>query len=116
VSKTGKTTKPKGALARAIAEYYADLKELAHQNVMYEMGTRTAFHNLLAKAGRPHGWTLIPELEKRVNGRTIRRRRWRWRCRGTPPAARLPTRRYGRSTDLRRCGAGVGLPAIYHPA
>jgi hypothetical protein len=44
------------------------------------MGTRTAFHNLLAGAAKPHGWTLIPELEKRVNGKTIRpggfRRSW----------------------------------------
>src|SRR5438128_2702252 len=39
---------------------------------MYEMGTRPAFHALLAAAGREAGWTLIAEHEKKVNGRTIR--------------------------------------------
>ena len=39
---------------------------------MYEMGTRPAFHALLAAAGKEHSWTLIAEHEKKVNGRTIR--------------------------------------------
>src|SRR5438128_2462825 len=39
---------------------------------MYEMGTRPAFHALLAAAGREAGWTLIAEHEKKVNGRLIR--------------------------------------------
>jgi predicted helicase len=55
-----------------ISKYYAELAELAHQNVMYEMGTRTAFHNLLAGIGRDLHWTLIPELERKANGKTIR--------------------------------------------
>ncbi len=61
-------------LPKLIEEYYADLKDLAHQHVMYEMGTRPAFHNLLAKEGRRYGWTLIAEHEKKVNGtgKTIR--------------------------------------------
>jgi hypothetical protein len=53
-------------------QYYADLAELSHQNVMYEMGTRPAFHALLMAAGREHGWTLIAEHGKKVNGKTIR--------------------------------------------
>src|SRR5687768_2983132 len=56
-------------LPKLIEKYYADLRELAHQNVMYEMGTRPAFHALLAAAGREQG--LIAEHEKKVDGRTI---------------------------------------------
>ena len=36
------------------------------------MGTRHAFHRLMADAGKTHGWTLIAEQEKKVNGKTIR--------------------------------------------
>jgi len=69
---TAKPARSKSKLPKLIAQYYAELAELAHQNVMYEMGTRTAFHNLLAGAGRNHSWTLIPELERKANGKTIR--------------------------------------------
>ncbi len=62
----------KTGLPRLIETYYADLKDLAHQNVMYEMGTRPAFHALLAAAAKEQGWTLIAEHEKKVNGKTIR--------------------------------------------
>jgi predicted helicase len=62
----------KSKLPKLIDAYYAELAELAHQNVMYEMGTRTAFHNLLAGAGREQHWTLIAELERKANGKTIR--------------------------------------------
>lgn len=64
--------KRKSALPKLIDKYYADLKDLAHQNVLYEMGTRPAFHALLAAAGKEHGWTLIAEHEKKVNGKSIR--------------------------------------------
>jgi len=69
---TAKPARSKSKLPKLITQYYADLAELAHQNVMYEMGTRTAFHNLLAGAGRELHWTLIPELERKANGKTIR--------------------------------------------
>jgi hypothetical protein len=36
------------------------------------MGTRHAFHRLMADSGKPHGWTLIAEQEKKVGGKTIR--------------------------------------------
>ena len=49
--------KPKTSLPKLIEKYYADLGDLAHQNVMYEMGTRPAFHALLAAAGKEAGWT-----------------------------------------------------------
>src|SRR5207244_8982293 len=52
----------KSSLQKLIEKYYADLKDLAHQHVLYEMGTRPAFHALLAAAGREHGWTLIAKL------------------------------------------------------
>ena len=63
--------KRKTALPKLIEKYYADLGDLAHQNVMYEMGTRPAFHALLGGAGKESGWTLIAEQQKKVNGRTI---------------------------------------------
>ncbi|HSI32377.1 MAG TPA: N-6 DNA methylase, partial [Tepidisphaeraceae bacterium] len=59
-------------LRKLIDAYYADLAEFAHQNVMYEMGTRPAFHALMQAEGRKHGWTLIAEHEKKVGGATIR--------------------------------------------
>jgi len=60
------------SLLKLIDKYYADLAELARQHVMFEMGTRHAFHRLMADAGKPHRWTLIAEQEKKVNGKTIR--------------------------------------------
>jgi predicted helicase len=64
--------KRKSSLPKLIEKYYADLRDLAHQNVMYEMGTRPAFHALLQAVGKENGWTLIAEHEKKVNGKTIR--------------------------------------------
>jgi hypothetical protein len=63
---------PKNSLAKLIEKYYADLADFTRQNVLFEMGTRHAFHRLLADAGKPHGWTLIAEQEKKVGGKTIR--------------------------------------------
>jgi hypothetical protein len=39
-------------LPKLIEKYYADLRDLAHQNVMFETGMRHAFHALLASSGR----------------------------------------------------------------
>jgi hypothetical protein len=47
--------KRKSSLPKLITQYYADLQDLAHQNVMYEMGTRPAFHTLLQGTGKEHG-------------------------------------------------------------
>jgi len=60
------------ALLKLIDKYYADLADFARQDVLFEMGTRHAFHRLLADAAKPHGWTLIAEQEKKVAGKTIR--------------------------------------------
>ena len=64
--------KQKKSLLKLIDKYCADLDELTRQQVMFESGTRYAFHRLMADAGKPHGWTLIAEQEKKVNGKTIR--------------------------------------------
>ena len=50
--------KRKTTLPKLIEKYYADFADLAHQNVMYELGTRPAFHARLAAAGKEAGWTL----------------------------------------------------------
>lgn len=60
--------KPAAKLPKLIDKYYAALKDLAHQHVLYEMGTRPAFHALLAEVGKQHVWTLIAEHEKKVRG------------------------------------------------
>lgn len=72
MAEPSKTAKQKKAVLKLIERYYADLADLARQHVMFEMGTRYAFHRLMADAGKPHGWTLIAEHEKKVNGKTIR--------------------------------------------
>jgi predicted helicase len=72
MAKRNPADKQHKALLKLIDKYYADLAEFTQQNVMFEMGTRHAFHRLLADAGKPHGWTLIAEQEKKVGGRTIR--------------------------------------------
>jgi len=68
----GRTNRRKSSLAKLIDKYYADLAAFAQHNVLFEMGTRPAFFALLAAAGKEHGWTLIAEQEKKVNGKTIR--------------------------------------------
>lgn len=63
---------PAKRLAKLIDKYYSEMKELAHQMVLHEMGVRAPFHVLLAEAAKPAGWTLIAEHEKKINGRSIR--------------------------------------------
>ena len=70
MAKTSRTTRRKSSLPKLLEKYYADLADLARQNVFVEMGTRTAFFALLHAAGREHGWTLIAdkldvEIEKK---------------------------------------------------
>jgi predicted helicase len=72
MAKTGRPNRRKPTLPKLIEKYYADLADFARQNVLFEMGTRHAFHRLMADAGKEHGWTLIAEQEKKVNGKTIR--------------------------------------------
>ncbi len=72
MAKKAPAGKQNNSLLKLIDKYYADLADLARQHVMFEMGTRHAFHRLMADAGKPHGWTLIAEQEKKVGGKTIR--------------------------------------------
>jgi hypothetical protein len=72
MAKSSRTNRRKSSLPKLIERYYADLAEFARHNVLFEMGTRQAFHRLLADAGKEHGWTLIAEQEKKVAGKTIR--------------------------------------------
>ena len=72
MAKQSKPAKQSKALLKLIQKYYADLEDLARQHVLFEMGTRHAFHRLMADAGKPHRWTLIAEQEKKVKGKTIR--------------------------------------------
>jgi hypothetical protein len=67
-----KAKKSKSSLPKLIERYYADLAEFASQNVLFEMGTRHAFHRLMADAGKEYRWTLIAEQEKKIGGKTIR--------------------------------------------
>jgi hypothetical protein len=62
----------KTSLPKLIEKYYADLADFERQHVLFEMGTRYAFHRLMADAGKEYGWTLIAEQEKKVGGKTIR--------------------------------------------
>src|SRR5882724_6165875 len=68
----GRPPRRKNLLPKLIEKYYAELADLARQNVLFEMGTRPAFFALLQAAGKEHGWTLIAEQEKKVGGKTIR--------------------------------------------
>jgi predicted helicase len=72
MTKQSQSASQKKSLLKLIDKYYADLADLARQRVMFEMGLRHAFHRLMADAAKPHRWTLIPEHEKKVNGKTIR--------------------------------------------
>ena len=56
MAKTGRTNRRRTSLAKLIDKYYADLADLARQNVLFEMGTSPAFHALLQAAGKEHGW------------------------------------------------------------
>src|SRR5262245_18999003 len=72
MAKPCRTNRRRASLPKLIEKYYADLADLARQNVLFEMGTRQAFYRLLADAGKEHRWTLIAEHEKKVGGKTIR--------------------------------------------
>jgi predicted helicase len=72
MAKKPQPAKQSKTLLKLIDRYYADLADFARQHVLFEMGTRHAFHRLMADAGKPHGWTLIAEQEKKVAGKTIR--------------------------------------------
>ena len=57
---------------KAVVAYYHTLEQYSGQRVEHELAVRSAFQNLLAETAKPHGWMLIPELIKKVSGRSLR--------------------------------------------
>ena len=55
-----------------IDRYYARLNEFKQQYALHEGAVSEAFQTLLADAGRPHHWTLIPQLTEKRDGKSIR--------------------------------------------
>lgn len=54
-----------------VRTYLKDLKHLKDQLVMHELGLKGPFQNLLDKAARKRGWTLVPELSTYSGGRRV---------------------------------------------
>ena len=103
-----------------IKTYLKDLQRLKGQDVIHELGLRGPFQNLLDKAARKRGWTLVPELSTYSGGKRVvpdgtvrdefRLARGWWR----------PTRRVGDGDHLipGRCpapsGRAQGVSAVSH--
>lgn len=54
-----------------IKTYLKDLHHLKGQDVTHELGLRAPFQNLLDKAARKRGWTLVPELSTYSGGKRV---------------------------------------------
>ena len=54
-----------------VKTYLKDLQHLKDQQISHELGLKGPFHNLLDKAARRRGWTLVPELPTSSGGRRI---------------------------------------------
>ena len=54
-----------------IKAYLKDLQHLKSQSVTHELGLKGPFHNLLDKAARKRGWTLVQELATYSGGKRI---------------------------------------------
>lgn len=54
-----------------IKAYLADIQKLESQQVSHELGLKGPFQNLLDKAAKKRGWTLVPELSTSSGGRRI---------------------------------------------
>ena len=57
---------------KSIQAYYDALLAYGEQGVVHEMALRSAFQNLLAETARAKNWTLVPELNIKIRGRSIR--------------------------------------------
>jgi hypothetical protein len=57
---------------KSIQAYYDSLHAYGEQKVSNESALRSAFQNLLAETGKTQGWTLVPELSLKVDGKTVR--------------------------------------------
>jgi len=54
-----------------IKTYLQDIQHLKSQQVTHELGLKGPFQNLLDKAAKKRGWTLVPELSTSSGGRRI---------------------------------------------
>ncbi len=54
-----------------IRTYLKDIQHLENQQVSHELGLKGPFQNLLDKAARKRGWSLIPELTTFFGGKRI---------------------------------------------
>src|ERR1017187_4490987 len=54
-----------------VKAYIKDLQCLKDQEVVHELGLRGPFQNLLDKAAKKRGWTLVPELTTYSGGRRV---------------------------------------------
>src|SRR2546427_13160446 len=54
-----------------IKTYLNDLHHLKSQTVTHELGLKGPFQNLLDKAARKRGWTLVPELSTYSGGKRV---------------------------------------------
>ncbi len=54
-----------------IKTYLNDIQRLEAQQISHELGLKGPFQNLLDKAAKKRGWTLVPELSTSSSGRRI---------------------------------------------
>ena len=54
-----------------IKTYLKDLQHLKGQDVIHELGLKGPFQNLLDKAAKKRGWTLVPELSTYSGGKRV---------------------------------------------
>src|SRR5438067_2942488 len=54
-----------------VKAYLTDLKHLKGQLVVHELGLKGPFQNLLDKAAKKRGWTLVPELSTYSGGKRV---------------------------------------------
>ena len=60
-----------GANDPIVKTYLKDLQHLKDQLVTHELGLKGPFQNLLDKAAKRHGWTLVPELSTYSGGKRV---------------------------------------------
>src|SRR6266852_2707148 len=54
-----------------IKGYLTDIQHLKSQDVEHELGLKAPFHNLLDKAAKKRGWTLVAELSTYSGGKRV---------------------------------------------
>jgi hypothetical protein len=54
-----------------VKTYLKDLQHLKQQDIIHELGLKGPFQNLLDKAAKKRGWTLVPELATHYGGKRV---------------------------------------------